>query len=377
MKKDETNFRNLLFVTGTRADYGKLEPLAFEAVKAGHKVTFFVTGMHMLKRYGLTKEEVHLQKAFNVVEYVNQRIGDQQDTILTKTITGLSDYLKEYHYDLVIFHGDRIEALACGLVCAINYIRSAHVEGGEVSGTIDEQFRHCNSKLANIHLVSSDDAAQRIIKLGESKKSIHLIGSPELDVHKKPSGVNLKEVLRRYEIKSSEYGICIFHPVTSELDTIHDQALSLFEKLKKSGNYFVVILPNNDPGADKILSVINDLPSDQFRVIPSMRFNYFSELVRNSKGIIGNSSMGVREAPFLGIASLNVGTRQFNRANSPSLMNASAYEYEKFDLFFNEFWGKGFKSSNHFGNGDAALNFVNLLEQNHIFEIPLQKYFSQ
>jgi UDP-N-acetylglucosamine 2-epimerase (hydrolysing) len=375
--KQKNQSRNLLFVTGTRADYGKLEPLASAAVDQGHKVTFFVTGMHMLSQYGLTKEEVHLQSKYIVQEYVNQRIGDSQDVILAKTITGFSDYLLEYNHDLVIFHGDRIEALACGLVCAINYIRCAHVEGGEVSGTIDEQFRHCNSKLANIHFVSSKDAAERILKLGESKNTIHLIGSPELDVHKNPSGVKIEEVFKRYEIKDPDYGICIFHPVTSELNNIYEQANALFSALVDSNKYFVVILPNNDPGAEKILQIINKLPSEKFRVIPSMRFNYFSELIKNSKGIIGNSSMGVREAPFLGVPSLNIGTRQFNRSIATSMLNSSAFDGCNFDLFFKNYWGKKFETSKDFGTGEASKNFIKIIEEGEIFDLPFQKYFSQ
>jgi UDP-N-acetylglucosamine 2-epimerase (hydrolysing) len=133
--------KRLLFVTGTRADYGKLEPLALAATEAGQMVTFFVTGMHMMEKFGLTKTEVHRQSQFRVVEFTNQRDGDPQDIILAKTVIGFSDYLQEHRPDLVIIHGDRVEALACSLVCAINYIRCAHVEGGEVSGTIDELFR--------------------------------------------------------------------------------------------------------------------------------------------------------------------------------------------------------------------------------------------
>ena len=370
-----TSRRNLLFVTGTRADYGKLEPLAIAALDAGHRVTFFVTGMHMMEKYGLTKIEVHRQKRFDVVEFINQRDGDPQDIILAKTIIGFSDLLQERTPDLVIIHGDRIEALACSLVCATNYVRCAHVEGGEVSGTIDEQFRHCNTKLSSVHLVSSEDARARVIRLGEPPDTVHAIGSPELDIHGRASGVTLDQVLEYYEILSRDYGICIFHPVTSERETIGAQAAALFAALKDSNRYFVVILPNNDPGSDEIVKVINKLPHDRFRILPSMRFTFFSELMRNASSIIGNSSMGVREAPFLGVPSLDIGTRQSNRGLTDSLSQCAAHERTSIDRFINESWGKRFPSSQNFGTGDATKRFVELLDRDSFWSTPQQKYF--
>lgn len=367
--------RDLLFVTGTRADYGKLEPLALAALDAGHRVTFFVTGMHMLEKYGLTKEEVHRNKCFSVVEFVNQRNGDPQDIILAKTVMGFSDYLQEHRPELVVIHGDRVEALACSIVCATNYVRCAHVEGGEVSGTIDEQFRHCNSKLSAVHLVSSDEAKRRVERLGEPAETIHVIGSPELDIHSRPSGVSLDEVRRRYDIASDDYGVCVFHPVTSEASNMGEQAEALFEALIASSRYHVVILPNNDPGSDSILSVIRELPKNQFRVLPSMRFNYFSELIRNARVIIGNSSMGVREAPFLGVPSLDIGTRQSNRGAAPSLFQSAATDRDKIEWFISEYWYKRFPASKGFGNGDSASSFVSLLSRSEFWERSLQKYF--
>lgn len=367
--------RDLLFVTGTRADYGKLEPLAVAALEAGHRVIFFVTGMHMLEKYGLTKEEVHYKNCFEIVEFINQRDGDPQDIILAKTISGFSDFLQECNPDLVIIHGDRIEALACSLVCAINYVACAHIEGGEVSGTIDEQFRHCNSKLASIHLVSSDQAKARVERLGEAPENIWVIGSPELDVHGRPSGVTLEEVRERYAIPSVDYGICVFHPVTSEASEMGEQAKALFKALIASGHYYVVILPNNDPGSESILSVIRDLPKDRFRVLPSMRFAYFSELMRNAQGIVGNSSMGVREAPFLGVPSLDIGSRQSNRGSSPSLLTCDVYDKDTIDRFFSVLWGHRFPRSQSFGSGDAATCFVELLSRPEFWDRPLQKYF--
>ncbi|MDP4623239.1 MAG: UDP-N-acetylglucosamine 2-epimerase, partial [Hydrogenophaga sp.] len=158
--------KRLLFVTGTRADYGKLEPLAKAAQDAGFHIGFFITGMHMMGRYGETRLEVKRFAGAEFFEFVNQREGDALEFILSKTILGFSDFVHEHRPDLVIIHGDRVEALAASIVCAMRYIRSAHVEGGEVSGTIDESIRHCNTKLCATHFVSSEAAQARVLALG-------------------------------------------------------------------------------------------------------------------------------------------------------------------------------------------------------------------
>jgi UDP-N-acetylglucosamine 2-epimerase (hydrolysing) len=367
--------QRLLFVTGTRADYGKIEPLAKAAIQNGFDVTFFVTGMHMMESYGLTKIEVKRLPHAIVHEFVNQRPGDPQDVILAKTMLGFSDFIVEEKPDLVLIHGDRVEALACALVCATNYVKCAHIEGGEVSGTIDEILRHCNSKLAYCHFVSSKTAGKRVQTLGESIGSIHVIGSPELDIHGQPSGFLLQDVLDHYEISQADYGICIMHPVTSEADNMGQQASDLFSALQQSDKFFIVIKPNNDPGSEHILSVINSLPEAQFKVIPSIQFERFSELLRNAACIVGNSSAGVREAPFLGIPSLDVGSRQTDRAFSASITKILAHNTDGISNFIKTDWQKRYHQQTEFGDGTATQKFVELLKSREFWQHSMQKQF--
>ncbi len=367
--------KTLLFVTGTRADFGKMEPLAVAARDAGHDVHFWVTGMHMMDRYGLTKVEVARTTGVGVHEFVNQTEGDPQDQILARTVMGFSKFVAELKPDLVVVHGDRIEALACALVAATNYIRSAHIEGGEVSGTIDEIFRHCNSKLASHHFVSSQAAKARVMKMGEPEGAIHVIGSPELDFHSAPSGVTIDDVRARYDLPQGEFGIVVFHPVTSEADTMGQQARDLFSTLESTGKPFVVIAPNNDPGSSDIFDVLDGLPSERFRILPSMRFAHFSELMKNAAIMVGNSSAGVREAPFLGTPSLDIGTRQTNRAQAPSLKSVAANDREGIGAFLNAEWGKRYDRHDAFGRGDAAARFADIVSDASFWEGGLQKRF--
>ncbi|MDC0430922.1 UDP-N-acetylglucosamine 2-epimerase [Paracoccaceae bacterium] len=368
--------QSLLFVTGTRADFGKIEPLARAAVQHGFEVSFFVTGMHMMHSYGLTKLEVQRLPDVTVHEFLNQRPGDPQDVILAKTMLGFSDFVVEKKPDLVLVHGDRVEAMACALVCATNYIKCAHIEGGEVSGTIDEVFRHCNSKLAYCHFVSSKSAGKRVQALGEAEETIHVIGSPELDFHSQASGFSIEEVRAHYQIDPSDYGICILHPVTSETNIMRQQASDLFEALKGSGKYFVVIRPNNDPGSEDIIAVIDALPKSQFKVIPSMSFGRFSELLKNAACIVGNSSAGVREAPFLGVPSLDVGSRQSDRAFGPSITKADAGQQDKIARFLQQNWHSRHPRQTEFGHGNATRKFIDILKSDAFWQRSMQKYFN-
>lgn len=368
--------KKLLFVTGTRADFGKLEPLAYAAQQAGFEISFFITGMHMMKRYGETRLEVKRFAGAEFFEFVNQREGDALDFILSKTILGFSDFVHEHRPDLVIIHGDRVEALAASIVCAMRYIPSAHIEGGEVSGTIDESIRHCNTKLCATHFVSSETARQRVLALGEAPDRVYNIGSPELDTHARPSGVTIEEVKARYAIPFEDYGIVIFHPVTSEVDTMGAQARSLFGALQASGKNFVVIAPNNDPGTDAIFEVIETLPKARFRLIPSMRFNYFSELMKNAALMVGNSSAGVREAPFLGLPSLDVGTRQNQRASGSSIVSASALDTATIADFLATRWARHAEASQAFGSGRSSEQFVSVLQTPGYWNQGQQKAFA-
>ncbi len=369
--------KSILFLTGTRADFGKLEPLAAAARDAQFGVTFFVTGMHMLELYGLTKLEVHRMHGVGVHEFLNQRPGDPQDVILAKTVAGFSDYVTEHRPDLIVLHGDRIEALAGALVAATNYIPSAHIEGGEVSGTIDEVFRHCNTKLCTHHFVSSDSAARRVLALGEPPGTVHVIGSPELDFHASSSGVSLDDVKARYGIEFQDYGIAVFHPVTSEQSSMGAQAEMLFSALAASEHNFVVIAPNNDPGSEAIFAVLERLPSERFRLIPSMRFAYFSELMKNAACLVGNSSAGVREAPFLGIPSLDVGTRQTNRAQAESITACDAFDTGTIRHFLAQEWGRRHARHNGFGEGRAADRFAEIISEPKFWAHGLQKAFHE
>ena len=165
--------KKVLFLTGTRADYGKLKSLMNIIEKStSFQCSIFATGMHTLSRYGNTVNEIYKNGFQDIHTYMNQIKGDGMDIILANTIHGLSRYVHENRPDLIVVHGDRVETLAGAIVGTLNNILVAHIEGGELSGTVDELIRHSVSKLAHIHFVANAKAADRLKQLGEDSANI-------------------------------------------------------------------------------------------------------------------------------------------------------------------------------------------------------------
>lgn len=335
----------------------------------------FVTGMHMMRKYGYTCDEVEKAGFSNIYKYINQSHGDTMDMVLAKTISGFSDYVKETQPDMIVVHGDRVEALAGAIVGSLNNILVSHIEGGEVSGTIDELIRHAVSKMSHLHFVANDDAKKRLLQLGEKASCIHVIGSPDLDIMASSELPSLEDVLRRYEIPFDEYAVLLYHPVTTELDAIEQHAADLVEALVRSGKNYVVIYPNNDHGSSAILKAYERFAgNDSFRVFPSMRFEYFLSLMKYSDFVVGNSSAGIREAPFYSVPSIDIGSRQKNRARSPSVIQCGTSTEDIIAAIENI--PEAVVSSPHsFGNGNSAEKFVAALSGGSVWNESSQKHF--
>ena len=187
--------KKILFLTGTRADFGKIKAL-IKGVEdePGFEAFVFVTGMHLQWEYGYTLLEIEQCKFSNVHTFGNYTHESTMDLTLAKTIEGLSDYCKEIKPDLIMIHGDRVETLAGAIVGSLNNILVSHIEGGEVSGTVDELIRHSVSKLSHIHFVSNEEAENRLLQMGEIKESIFEIGSPDIDIMFSKNLPTLKKV---------------------------------------------------------------------------------------------------------------------------------------------------------------------------------------
>lgn len=369
--------KRIVFLTGTRADFGKLKSLIeITRNQPNFDVHIFVTGMHMLKEYGYTLKEVEKCGYTNIYPFQNHTHETTMDLTLAKTIEGFSAFVANTNPDLIVVHGDRIEALAGAIVGSLNNVLVAHIEGGEVSGTVDELLRHAVSKMSHIHFVSNEKAKQRLLQMGERNDTIAVIGSPDIDVMLSNKLPDINLVKSYYEIPFNNYAIVLFHPVTTEAELMDEYAKHFVDALLNDDTNYVVIFPNNDLGSSAILNAYKKLEHHtRFKIFPSLRFEYFLTLLKNARFIVGNSSAGIREAPYYGLPAVNIGTRQQNRALHKDVIHTD-YGYQEILTAITQAKTSTFEKEDLFGTGNSDQLFLSALQTDEFWQLSKQKLFN-
>lgn len=369
--------RKIVFLTGTRADFGKIKSLiSILEPEPGFEVFVFVTGMHLQQEYGYTVVEIERCGFKNLHTFENHTCETTMDLTLAKTIQGLSEYCGKVRPDMIIVHGDRVETLAGAIVGSLNNILVAHIEGGELSGTVDELIRHSVSKLSHIHFVANDEAARRLQQMGELPESIFSIGSPDIDIMFSEHLPDLQTVKTYYDIGFERYALAMFHPVTTESAAMRAYAEDFTNALLEDHRHYIVIYPNNDLGSRDILQAYLKFGGhERFRVFPSLRFEYFLTLLKHADFVIGNSSAGVREAPYYGIPVINIGTRQQNRVLNADIVNAGYTQNDIATALAAIGSHQAAAVENIFGTGQSDEQFLNCLRQSALWQINHQKQF--
>ena len=369
--------KKILFITGTRADYGKIKSLLKKVEEDdGFELFIFVSGMHLVEKLGNTYDEVLKDRYKNVYVDFSQANSGVMSFDLGNVISNLTNYIKKINPDMIVVHGDRIDAMAGAVVGALNNIIVVHIEGGELSGTIDESIRHAVTKLSHIHLVSNEDAKERLIQLGEEEKRIFVTGSPDIDIMLSDELPSLEEAKKRYEIDFSKYAICLYHPVTTEVSLLKNHIENLVSAMIESNKDYVVVYPNNDLGSDIIINEYDRLIGNpHFRVFPSLRFEHFLTLLKNADFMIGNSSAGIRETGVYAIPSIDLGTRQKGRYSEKN-RNLQHTEEEKTCILnavsrIDEYRLMSYQ----FGKGNSTENFMKIIKDDKTWHMSIQKVF--
>ncbi len=370
--------KRIVFITGTRADYGKLKALMLAVEESeNYELHVYVTGMHLLSEYGSTFKEV-VKDGYNHIYIARENAPTyNMSADLGKSLSNFTKYIGEVKPDCIVVHGDRGDALMGSIVGAFNNIHVIHIEGGEVTGTIDESIRHAITRFAHVHLVANEQAKEVLLAMGEDEERIQIIGSPDIDIMKGKTLPTIGEVKEKLGIFYDSYAILLFHPVVTEVAQLPYQIKEIIQACKESGKQYVVIYPNNDTGSQTILDAYKELDAcTDFIMFKSVGFEDFLTLLQHAEFILGNSSAGVREAPYFGVPTIDIGSRQHGRYT----MGDTSIVHVECDCvsILQAICGVPYRYERHhdWGEGNSADLFMQLLNHPMFWDISLQKKLS-
>ncbi len=371
--------RKICVVVTARPSYSRVKT-ALKAIKEhpALELQLVVAASALLDRYGsavnyIEKDGFEITaKVFNVLEGENLTAAAKTTGIGILELSTVFDNLKP---DIVVTIADRFETMATAISAAYMNIPLAHIQGGEVTGNIDEKVRHSITKLADYHFVASEGAMERVIKLGEDPEMVFNTGCPSIDlaadILKSPSlDFNLYEKYGGVGATpdySGGYLVVMQHPVTNEYKQSRQHIEETLYAVKDLELPVFWFWPNVDAGADGTSTGIRafrekyNLPHIHF--FKNMEPSDFLRLLYNSKGLVGNSSVGIRECAYLGVPVINIGSRQNRRDRGNNVLDVG---YDKFEIHQAIHIGLAQKkpvSSSIYGGGDAGIQVANLLSQ--------------
>jgi GDP/UDP-N,N'-diacetylbacillosamine 2-epimerase (hydrolysing) len=374
--------RKILLVTERRADYTKLRPILKEISKS-KKLDYFliVTGSHLLNEYGKTINEIKndgfkITSTFSMFNKTQKDNGAEMTRSFGRAVTKLSDIIEKLKPDIILTGFDIGANFAAAIIGAHMNIVVGHIEGGELSGTIDESIRHAMSKFAHIHFTSNSDATNRLKKMGENSKYIFTVGNTSLDGIKTIKKIPQSKLGKKYNVDlTKKFIIILQHTVTSEINSIEENFLKTIEVIKEINIPSIVILGNSDAGSKQIVKL---LKNSQIKGYANVPYVDYINLLQYSSALMGNSSSGIIEAPFLNIPTINIGTRQEGRLRSESVVDV---EYDKNKIkntILNIISDKQFlkkikKQKQVYGTGNASKKIIKILEELNLKNFPIQK----
>jgi len=374
--------RKIFLVTERRADYTHLRPIIKEISKS-KKLDYFltVTGSHLLKEHGKTINEIKndgfkISAIFSIFRKTKKDNGTEMTRAFGRSVIQLSNLIEKFKPDLILTGFDIGANFAAAIVGAHTNIVVGHIEGGEVTGTIDESIRHALSKFAHLHFTSSSDATNRLKKMGENPKYIFTVGNPALDGIKNIISVNKIELSKKYNIDlTKKFIIVLQHTVTSEIDSTGQNFLKTIQAVKEIDIPSIVIFGNNDAGSKQISKLIKNSKIKQYTNVP---YADYINLLKHASALVGNSSSGITEAPFLHTPTINIGTRQTGRLRSKSIIDVKYNKNEIKNAIVKATENKRFlkkieTQKQLYGDGNTSKRIIKILESIDLKNFPIQK----
>ena len=370
--------RKVCVVITARPSYARIRT-ALAAIRdhADLELQLVVAASALLDRYGNAAKVIE-REGFKIDRTVHMVLEGESLVTSAKTtglgIVELATVFNDLKPDMVVTIADRYETIATSIAAAYMNIPLVHVQGGEVTGSIDEKTRHANTKLADIHLVSCDNARDRVIRMGENPDMVFVTGCPSIDLAKLALTVETGDVaalISKYTgvgapVESGKpYLVVMQHPVTTAHDDAKLHMRATLEAVHASGHQALWFWPNVDAGSDGTSGAIRTFreghPNMNAHFYKNMAPMDFLSLLINSRGIVGNSSVAIRECSYLGVPAINIGSRQNRRDRGRNVVDVS-HDSCAILSAINTMWNNTERLQDTvYGNGNAGVNIAKVL----------------
>lgn len=371
--------RKVCVVVTARPSYSRIKT-ALTAIQHNPdlELQLVVAGSALLQRYGTTLHYIK-NDGFDIAARVYMVMEGENLATMAKT-TGLGllelatafDNLKP---DIVVTIADRYETLATAIAAAYMNISVAHVQGGEVTGSIDEKVRHAVTKLSDLHLVSTQGAADRVIRMGEDPKTVFVTGCPSIDlaaeIMDQPT-LNF-DPMKKYDgvgpllDLSKGYLVVMQHPVTTEYEMARNQILETLHAVTSIGLPALWFWPNVDAGSDGTSNGIRAFRekgrATNLHFFKNMTPTDFLRLIENSLCLVGNSSVGIREASFLGVPVVNIGSRQGGREQGKNVLDVEYGQKPISEAIQKQMSHGLYPKDSLYGDGNAGSRIAKVLSE--------------
>ena len=371
------NKRKICVVVTARPSYSRIKT-ALTAIK-NHpdlELQLVVAGSALLDRYGNAVNVIE-KDGFTINEKVFMVLEGENPTAMAKTtglaVMELSTVFYNLQPDAVVTIADRFETIATSIAASYQNIPLVHIQGGEVTGNIDEKVRHANTKLADLHLVASADAKARVERMGENPDMVFNTGCPSIDLAKQvaESAKADFDPIAKYggvgqiDGWKNGYIVVMQHPVTNEYSAAKRDVLETLRAIDALQIPTFWFWPNVDAGADGTSNGIRSYREKNnpknILFFKNMEPNDFLSLIKNSKCLVGNSSVGIRESSFLGVPVVNIGSRQNRRLRGKNVLDCIYNEKSISESIKTQIENGHFQSETIFGNGNSGVAIANIL----------------
>lgn len=369
--KRRNTMRKIMVVTGSRGEWGYIRPILWLIKeRMDLDAVLVVTNMHLLPAYGNSYKEIE-NDGFKIDYKVHMSLDGYSHVTQAKSLgiflSSMPDIIENEKPDWILLAGDRGEQLMAAIAGAYTYTPVAHIQAGELSGNIDGMTRHAIGKLAHLHFAANQDAADRLIKLGEEEFRVHNVGAPQIDEMVSAQFTELHEIEEKLCIQLKDgYILGVMHPVTEEADKAEMQAEIFIKSLNRFNLPKVIILPNNDAGSNGVKRAINEFRVGEYYMYDNLKREDYLGLLKNTACIVGNSSSGLLEAPTFKIPAVNIGRRQNMRFRGINVIDVP-FEEEKIVEAIEKAMSQEFRDYlqrecvNPYGDGHSSERIVDLL----------------